>query len=88
MTRCGGESPSDAFPDEMQELGSRGGSRAKGAEHGARADEGVLLFDPSHRHAKMQGFDNHCDAPGFELLVEARGDLAGKAFLNLQTTTE
>src|SRR5215472_8292471 len=57
---------------------------AEGAEHGAGDGGGLLLFDATHDHAEMAGFDDDANAFGAELFFDGAGDLISEALLNLQ----
>src|SRR6266436_6199506 len=58
------------------------------AEHGARHCRTMLLFDATHLHAEMAGFDDHADALRRDLFLDGLRDLAGQALLNLQAPRE
>src|SRR5262249_54885233 len=48
----------------------------------------VLLLDPAHHHAQVDGFDHDADAGGSEHLLDRRGDFFGEPLLNLQPPRE
>jgi len=71
-----------------EELVARFFTLAKTTEHSARDRSGMLLFNAAHHHAEMLCFEDD----GYSLRMNGVGDgfadLAGEAFLDLQTTRE
>src|ERR1700716_308999 len=61
------------------------------AEHAGKAAgecHRAMLGDAAHRHAGMLRLDHHCNAAGFENLVDCRRDLGCEMLLRLQAARE
>src|SRR5262249_40908096 len=56
--------------DQRHQLGPRGLVGAEGAAHGAGGAQAVRLADAADGHAGVDGFKNHADAAGVQLLHE------------------
>ena len=72
------------LPDQVQELRSRPGVLAEGAEHRARDGNGVLFLDAPHRHAQVRRLGHDRDAQGLDLVEQRAGDLIRQPLLHLQ----
>src|SRR5580700_86640 len=46
----------------------------------------MLLFDATHHHAEVTGFDDYADALRLDDFLDGLGNLRGKALLDLETT--
>src|SRR6202011_4103365 len=61
------------------------------AEHAGKAAgecHRAMLGDTAHRHAGMLRLDHHCNAAGFENLIDRRRDLGRQMLLRLQAARE
>src|ERR1700682_6157023 len=70
--------------DQAHELGPRLGIGLEDAQHAAGEDAAVLLFDAAHLHAEVIGLDDDADAHGFQVFLQALGDLPGHTLLHLE----
>src|SRR6202171_3857372 len=70
--------------DKAHELGPRLGIGLEDAQHAAGEDAAVLLFDPAHFHAEVIGLDDDTHADGFQVFLQALGDLPRHPFLHLK----
>lgn len=57
-------------------------------EHRTGNGNGILLFDSSHDHAQMLGFDHDSHAFGGDFVIDGIGDLHCESFLHLESSRE